>query len=59
MLNKTPILLIYSRLISGFLILSLAVLKINDSPIVATILISFGLLSDIFDGIIALVGEYE
>lgn len=53
MLNKTPILLIYSRLISGFLILSLAVLKINDYPIVATILISFGLLSDIFDGIIA------
>jgi phosphatidylglycerophosphate synthase len=52
-LSKTPILLIYSRLIIGFFILYASLVAINNYAIIVTILISLGLLSDIFDGIMA------
>ncbi|RLJ32113.1 CDP-diacylglycerol--glycerol-3-phosphate 3-phosphatidyltransferase [Chryseobacterium sp. 7] len=50
---KIPAVLIFSRLIIGFIIISLSLLKIeNDQTIIVTLL-SIGLLTDIFDGIIA------
>jgi len=50
---KLPITLIYSRLAIGFLILFLSVLRVENYKIIAVILLSVGLLTDIFDGIIA------
>jgi phosphatidylglycerophosphate synthase len=52
-LSKIPILLIFGRLITGFFILYASLVAINNYAIIVTILISLGLLSDIFDGIIA------
>jgi phosphatidylglycerophosphate synthase len=52
-LSKIPILLIFGRLIIGFFILYASLVAINNYAIIVTILISLGLLSDIFDGIIA------
>lgn len=53
MKNKIPILLIYSRLIIGFVLISLSYLKIEHYSIYAIILLTIGLLTDVFDGIIA------
>ncbi|PRB04539.1 CDP-alcohol phosphatidyltransferase [Chryseobacterium sp. MYb7] len=53
MKSKIPDILIFSRLIIGFIIISLSLLKIENYQIIAVILLSIGLLTDIFDGIIA------
>jgi CDP-diacylglycerol--glycerol-3-phosphate 3-phosphatidyltransferase len=52
-MNRLPIALIYSRLIIGFIIIVLSVLKVAHYPVIAIVLLSIGLLTDIFDGIIA------
>ncbi|MCX6274449.1 MAG: CDP-alcohol phosphatidyltransferase family protein [Bacteroidetes bacterium] len=52
-MNKLPIALIYSRLVIGILILILSIAGIENFRIIAIVLISIGLLTDIFDGIIA------
>lgn len=48
-----PKILIYSRLIIGIVILIFSLLHINNYEIIAVILFIIGLLTDIFDGIIA------
>lgn len=48
-----PITLIYLRLISGIFILIFCLAGISHYPVVALVFLTFGLLSDIFDGIIA------
>lgn len=53
MKNKIPLLLIYARLVIGFVIVFLSFIKINYYPTIAILLFSIGLLTDIFDGIIA------
>ncbi|UKB77968.1 CDP-alcohol phosphatidyltransferase family protein [Chryseobacterium sp. MEBOG07] len=53
MKSKIPAILIFSRLIIGFVIISLSLLKIENYQIIAVVLLSIGLLTDIFDGIIA------
>lgn len=53
MKNKIPLILIYSRLIFGAVIVLLSIFKPVHFQVLAVILITFGLLSDIFDGIIA------
>lgn len=53
MKTKLPQLLIFSRLIFGIALIILSLLKIEHYSIIAIILLSLGLLSDIFDGIIA------
>lgn len=53
MKSKIPSILIFSRLIIGFIIISLSLLKIENYQIITVILLSIGLLTDIFDGIIA------
>ncbi|MDR6967088.1 CDP-diacylglycerol--glycerol-3-phosphate 3-phosphatidyltransferase [Flavobacterium arsenatis] len=45
--------LIYSRLIIGFIIVLLSYLQVDSYSIIAIILFTIGLLTDIFDGIIA------
>jgi phosphatidylglycerophosphate synthase len=50
---KIPIALIYLRLMLGFVIIACSYFKINNYPVFAIILLSIGLLSDVFDGIIA------
>lgn len=52
-MTKIPIALIYSRLVIGFLIILLSIIHIEHYPTIAITLISIGLLTDIFDGIIA------
>lgn len=52
-LNKVPIALIYSRLLFGFAILVISFIDLDRYAIIACVLITLGLLSDIFDGIIA------
>ncbi|MCP9768075.1 CDP-alcohol phosphatidyltransferase family protein [Lacihabitans sp. LS3-19] len=52
-INKIPIALIIIRLILGFLVIIISVLKIQNYNIIAVSLLLFGLLTDIFDGIIA------
>jgi phosphatidylglycerophosphate synthase len=52
-MKSIPIGLIYTRLILGFLILLLSVLQISSFNVWAIVLFSVGLLTDIFDGIIA------
>jgi CDP-diacylglycerol--glycerol-3-phosphate 3-phosphatidyltransferase len=52
-MNKLPIALIYLRLAIGFLIVFLSYIKIDDYSVVAIALLTVGLLTDIFDGIIA------
>ncbi len=51
--TKIPIALIYSRLLIGLTIILLSALRINHYEWVAIILLTIGLLTDIFDGIIA------
>lgn len=53
MTHKIPLILIYSRLFIGFLILLLSHFQISYYNILAITLFSVGLLTDIFDGIIA------
>lgn len=53
MKSKISDILIFSRLIIGFIIISLSVIKIENYQIITVILLSIGLLTDIFDGIIA------
>ncbi len=52
-MNKLPIILIYSRLIMGLTIVFLSIVEIRYFPVIAISLLTIGLLSDIFDGIIA------
>lgn len=52
-MTKLPITLIYSRLAIGLIIVFLSILKVENYKIIAVILLSIGLLTDIFDGIIA------
>jgi CDP-diacylglycerol--glycerol-3-phosphate 3-phosphatidyltransferase len=52
-MNKLPLTLIYSRLAIGIAIIFLSVLKIENYKLIAITLFSIGLLTDIFDGIIA------
>lgn len=52
-MKKIPAILIYSRLAMGMLIIILSLQKANNYRIVIISLIIAGLLSDIFDGIIA------
>lgn len=53
MKNKIPILLIYSRLVFAWIILALGVAKFEYSSILIAVLLVIGLLTDVFDGIIA------
>ncbi len=52
-MNKIPILLILSRLAIGFLMIALIIIQVENYPSIAVILLTIGLLTDIFDGIIA------
>lgn len=52
-MNKLPVLLIYSRLLIGLTIIALSIIHIRQYPLVAILLLTIGLLTDIFDGIIA------
>ena len=52
-MKHIPITLIYSRLFIGFLLIYFSWIKIDNYPIIAVVLFSIGLLTDIFDGIIA------
>ncbi len=52
-LNKLPITLIYSRVVIGVVILLLAILQPLHFRAITITLIAIGLLTDIFDGIIA------
>ncbi len=53
MKNKIPLILIYSRLVFGLIIVLLSVFKPLHFRALEVIFITIGLLSDIFDGIIA------
>jgi CDP-diacylglycerol--glycerol-3-phosphate 3-phosphatidyltransferase len=53
MKQKIPLLLIYLRLVIGSIIIILSYLQVPYYPVVAIVLLTVGLLSDIFDGIIA------
>lgn len=53
MKTKIPIILILSRLIIGLVIIYLSLIKIDNYKTFTIILLSIGLLTDIFDGIIA------
>ncbi|MFP8894034.1 CDP-alcohol phosphatidyltransferase family protein [Chryseobacterium sp. EZn1] len=53
MKSKIPVILIFARLIIGFIIISLSLIKVENYQIIAAVLLSIGLLTDIFDGIIA------
>jgi phosphatidylglycerophosphate synthase len=48
-----PYLLIYGRLIAGFIVLAISIFPVRNYTLFAGALFSAGLLSDIFDGIIA------
>jgi phosphatidylglycerophosphate synthase len=50
---KIPIALIYLRFLLGFVIIACSYYSIKNYALVAIILLSIGLLSDVFDGIIA------
>jgi phosphatidylglycerophosphate synthase len=52
-MKKLPLILIYSRLIIGLTIILLSFKNIDHYKLVAVLLLSIGLLTDIFDGIIA------
>jgi phosphatidylglycerophosphate synthase len=52
-MNRIPILLIYSRLLLGVIILLLSILHVEHYNVIAIVLFATGLLTDIFDGIIA------
>ncbi len=52
-MKKLPLILIFSRLIIGLTIIFLSFKHIDNYEFVAVLLLSIGLLTDIFDGIIA------
>ena len=52
-MKHIPIALIYSRLLIGFIIILLSFFHINHYSFLAITLLSIGLLTDVFDGIIA------
>ena len=52
-MKKIPILLIYVRLLIGFAIIYLSFKQIDNYKFFAILLLTIGLLTDIFDGIIA------
>jgi CDP-diacylglycerol--glycerol-3-phosphate 3-phosphatidyltransferase len=52
-MKNLPKTLIYSRLVIGILILAFSILHINNYKTIAVVLFTVGLLTDIFDGIIA------
>ena len=52
-MKKIPLILIYSRLALGLLMLLLSFLKVSNYTTIAIALLTTGLLTDIFDGIIA------
>ncbi len=52
-MKKIPLLLIYLRCILGPILVLFSFLKVNHYHIVAIVFLSVGLISDIFDGIIA------
>jgi len=52
-MNNIPFLLIYSRIVIGFLILVLAFVDIQYKSNTIVVLMVLGLLTDVFDGIIA------
>lgn len=49
----TPLILIYSRLVLGVLILVLSIWHAENYDVIAVVFLTLGLLTDIFDGIIA------
>jgi phosphatidylglycerophosphate synthase len=51
--NRLPITLIYARLVIGFTVIVLSVLHVHYYQLLAVMLLTIGLLTDIFDGIIA------
>ncbi len=53
MKNQIPIALIYTRLALGPLLIILSVLQIENYKWIAILLLTIGLLTDIFDGIVA------
>lgn len=53
MKTKIPILLIYSRLAIAYIFILLAFIKPNCVSLLLGVLVTIGLLSDVFDGIIA------
>jgi len=52
-MKHLPITLIYARLVAAFIILLLSITHATHFALISILLFSFGLLSDIFDGIIA------
>jgi len=52
-MKRIPIALIYSRLLIGFIIILLSFFHVNHYSFFAITLLSVGLLTDVFDGIIA------
>ena len=52
-MKKLPILLIYSRILFGIVIIGLSILRPENFRLIIIMLIALGLISDIFDGIIA------
>lgn len=52
-MKKIPFLLIFSRILIGILIGLLAIYKINNYSVWIVVLMSIGLITDVFDGIIA------
>ncbi len=52
-MKKIPIVLIFSRLLMGFVILILSIYKVSYYETIAITLLTLGLLTDVFDGIIA------
>jgi len=53
MKSKIPAILIFSRLIIGLIIILLSLIKVDYYQTIAVVLLTIGLLTDIFDGIIA------
>ncbi len=53
MKTRIPQVLIYSRLIIGFIIIIFSVIKIDNYKLIAILLLTISLLTDFFDGIIA------
>jgi phosphatidylglycerophosphate synthase len=53
MKSRIPEALIYSRLFIGLLMIVLSSMHITNYPVIAIILLTIGLLTDIFDGIVA------
>ncbi len=52
-LNKIPLALMYSRLALGFIIVALSYFQVGSFRMIIVVLIILGVLTDIFDGIIA------